>query len=84
MKTIPCEESVLRHNKRNKNIAFPSYPDHYLKETMHPRSKTGLIVAQLDGDLDKQQTDCTHQGHGLQSWAPSRMADSLFAISDAT
>ena len=64
MKTIPCEESVLCHNKRNKNIAFPSYPDHYLKEMMHPRSKTGLIVAQLDGELDKQQTDCTHQGHG--------------------
>ena len=28
MKTFLCEESVLRHNKRN---GFQSYPDHYLK-----------------------------------------------------
>ena len=27
MKTFPCEESVLCHNKRN---CFPSYLDHYL------------------------------------------------------
>ena len=27
MKTFLCEESVLRHNKRN---YFPSYLDHYL------------------------------------------------------
>ena len=27
MKTLLCEDSVLRHNKRNR---FPSYQDHYL------------------------------------------------------
>ena len=31
MKIFLCEESVLRHNKRN---SFPSYLDHYLKNEL--------------------------------------------------
>ena len=50
MKTFLCEESVLRHNKRN---CFPSYLDHYLNETP-PSNKppsNGLDINKLPGVL---------------------------------